>query len=154
MPETFPPAVGQLYDPTRPGLPEGMSWSLSTRGVELLMSWRNPSPVEVDAIERRTGPARFALIEQPNLLLMFHQRGQGEDQSRIHAVAAATPAQLGKTERKIHSRRLLTSPWLNPYEVSSLPPASLKPRHGHGAAWEPSNGTGPAMAATFAPPAG
>jgi hypothetical protein len=45
MPATFLPAIGQLHDPTRPGLPEGMSWKLSTRGVELL-SFPRPSPDE------------------------------------------------------------------------------------------------------------
>ncbi|MFC8220366.1 hypothetical protein ACFUTY_19600 [Streptomyces sp. NPDC057362] len=77
MPETFPPAVGQLYDPTRPGLPEGMSWSLSTRGVELLLSLGDPTPVEIDAVGGRTGPARFAFIEQPNVLLMCFRLGEG-----------------------------------------------------------------------------
>lgn len=77
MPETLPPAVGQLYDPTRPGLPEGMSWSLSTRGVELLLSLDRPSCVEIDAVNGRTGLARFAFVEQPNVLLLCFRVGDG-----------------------------------------------------------------------------
>lgn len=77
MPATLPPAIGQLYDPTRPGLPEGMSWKLSTRGVELLLSFPRPSPIEVDAVHGRTGEARFALIEQPNMLLLCFRLGDG-----------------------------------------------------------------------------
>jgi hypothetical protein len=77
MPETLPPAIGQLYDPTRPGLPEGQSWRLSTRGVELLLSWPRPSPGEIDAVHGLTGEAQFALIEQPNVLLLCFRLGDG-----------------------------------------------------------------------------
>ena len=75
MPETSPPAIGQLYDPVRPGQPEGMFWKLSTRGVELLLSFARPSLTEVDAVHGGTGPAYFALIEQPNVLLLCFRLG-------------------------------------------------------------------------------
>ncbi len=77
MPETFPPTIGQVYDPLRPELPEGMSWKLSTRGVELLLSFPRPSSTEVDVVHGRAGPARFALIEQPNVLLLCFRLGDG-----------------------------------------------------------------------------
>lgn len=77
MAQTLPPAIGQLYDPTRPGLPEGMSWRLSTGGVELLMAFPRPSQTEIDAVHGRSGPARFAVIEQPNVLMLCARFGEG-----------------------------------------------------------------------------
>jgi hypothetical protein len=77
MPETFPPAIGQLYNRTRPGLPEGVSWHLSTRGVELLLSWPNPGGPEIAAVHGKTGEAQFALIEQPNVLVLAFRLGEG-----------------------------------------------------------------------------
>jgi hypothetical protein len=77
MTQTLPPAIGQLYDPTRPGLPEGMSWRLSPRGVELLLSFPQPSQDEIEAVHGHTGPAEFALIEEPNVLMLCCRFGQG-----------------------------------------------------------------------------
>jgi hypothetical protein len=77
VPQTLPPVIGQLYDPTRPGLPEGMSWRLSTRGVELLLAFPRPSQAEIDAVHGRSGPVRFAVIEQPNVLMLCARFGEG-----------------------------------------------------------------------------
>src|SRR4051812_21936737 len=76
MTQTLPPAIGQLYDPTRPGLPEGMSWRLSTRGVELLLSFVDPSQAEADAVHGRSGPTEFALIEARNVLMLCCRFGE------------------------------------------------------------------------------
>lgn len=73
----FSPAVGQLYDPRKPGLPEGMSWTLSVRGVQLLLPFPRPTQIEIDAVHGQTGPARFALIERPHVLLLCFRFGDG-----------------------------------------------------------------------------
>lgn len=64
-------------DPTRPGLPEGLSWRLSTRGVEPLLSFVLPSQAEIDAVHGRTGAAEFALIVEPNVLMLCCRLGAG-----------------------------------------------------------------------------
>lgn len=72
---TFRPAVGQLYDPMRQQWPEGASWRLSPRDVELMVALERPTVAEVAAARGELGEARFAFVEQPNALLLCHRLG-------------------------------------------------------------------------------
>ncbi|KOX13695.1 hypothetical protein [Nocardiopsis sp. NRRL B-16309] len=65
------PAVGELYDPRRSRYPETASWRLSPqREAELLLCFNAPDQHLITAVEGRTGPPRFALVEQPDVLIL------------------------------------------------------------------------------------
>lgn len=77
MSGTLPPAIGQLYDPARTRLPSGTEWRLSPRGVELLLSVPRPDRQWVQAVHGQTGPARFAFVELPHVLVLCFRFGDG-----------------------------------------------------------------------------
>ncbi|GAA2822541.1 hypothetical protein [Saccharopolyspora taberi] len=75
-PEARVTIVGELYDPDRTEFREGADWRLSTRGVELLIAMRRPGSQWIDAVHGHAGPARFALIQAPHLLLLAFRFGE------------------------------------------------------------------------------
>jgi hypothetical protein len=59
----------------RPHLREAMSWRISAIDIELLIAVANPTHAEVEAAGGLRGPATFALIERPNVLVLAHRFG-------------------------------------------------------------------------------
>ncbi len=69
------PMIGQPYDPTRSSWPQGAEWRLSPRGVELLVCLPCPDEHEVRSFHGGGGPARFAVVESPNVLVLCWRLG-------------------------------------------------------------------------------
>lgn len=62
--------VGELYQPNRRSWPEGGQYNFRGGGHERLLSFRNTTKSEIEAV--RTGEAEFALaVFQPVLFLLF-----------------------------------------------------------------------------------
>ncbi|MFC7331348.1 hypothetical protein [Marinactinospora rubrisoli] len=71
------PSVGERYDPARSRYPETASWRLSVQhGAELMVSVPAPDQRMIDAVHGRAGAARFALITQPDVLVLATRFGE------------------------------------------------------------------------------